>query len=83
MWKSQRFSSPVTRTDLTSKGFLSWDTLLALRNSGNIWEGGSHWSHRKVDRCILELQMEAEDMYSRFRNAIENVWLGERVDTRN
>ncbi|CAL1134442.1 unnamed protein product [Cladocopium goreaui] len=27
----------------------------------------------KVDRCILELQMEAEDMYSRFRNAIENV----------
>ena len=29
----------------------------------------------QVDRCILELQMEAEDMYSRFRNAIENVWL--------
>eukprot|EP00439_Symbiodinium_sp_Y106_P022146 s16617_g2.t1 len=28
---------------------------------------------RGVDRCILELQMEAEDMYSRFRNAIENV----------
>lgn len=27
----------------------------------------------QVDRCILELQMEAEDMYSRFRNAIENV----------
>jgi elongation factor 2 len=27
----------------------------------------------KVDRCILELQMEPEDMYSRFRNAIENV----------
>eukprot|EP00931_Biecheleriopsis_adriatica_P097240 TRINITY_DN70_c0_g1_i10.p1 TRINITY_DN70_c0_g1~~TRINITY_DN70_c0_g1_i10.p1 ORF type:complete len:840 (-),score=240.92 TRINITY_DN70_c0_g1_i10:263-2782(-) len=27
----------------------------------------------KVDRCILELQMEAEDMYSRFRSAIENV----------
>jgi len=27
----------------------------------------------KVDRCILELQMEAEDMYSRFRQAIENV----------
>merc|ERR1712137_866215 len=27
----------------------------------------------KVDRCILELQMEAEDMYSRFRAAIENV----------
>jgi elongation factor 2 len=27
----------------------------------------------KVDRCILELQMEAEDMYSRFRFAIENV----------
>merc|ERR1711988_525215 len=27
----------------------------------------------KVDRCILELQMEPEDMYNRFRNAIENV----------
>merc|ERR1712224_634092 len=27
----------------------------------------------KVDRCILELQMDPEDMYSRFRNAIENV----------
>jgi len=27
----------------------------------------------KVDRCILELQMEPEDMYSRFRHAIENV----------
>ncbi|CAE8743338.1 unnamed protein product [Polarella glacialis] len=27
----------------------------------------------KVDRCILELQMEPEDMYSRFRNAMENV----------
>ena len=27
----------------------------------------------KVDRCILELQMEPEDMYSRFRNALENV----------
>eukprot|EP00420_Gonyaulax_spinifera_P034039 CAMPEP_0197880216 /NCGR_PEP_ID=MMETSP1439-20131203/8071_1 /TAXON_ID=66791 /ORGANISM="Gonyaulax spinifera, Strain CCMP409" /LENGTH=824 /DNA_ID=CAMNT_0043499767 /DNA_START=152 /DNA_END=2626 /DNA_ORIENTATION=+ len=27
----------------------------------------------KVDRCILELQMEAEDMYSRFRKAIEDV----------
>ena len=27
----------------------------------------------KVDRCILELQMEAEDMYVRFRSAIENV----------
>eukprot|EP00435_Cladocopium_sp_Y103_P066293 s143_g28.t1 len=27
----------------------------------------------KVDRCILEMQMEAEDMYLRFRNAIENV----------
>mmetsp|Transcript_19347 Transcript_19347/g.44987 ORF Transcript_19347/g.44987 Transcript_19347/m.44987 type:complete len:840 (-) Transcript_19347:48-2567(-) len=27
----------------------------------------------KVDRCILELEMEAEDMYLRFRNAIENV----------
>merc|ERR1711971_965600 len=27
----------------------------------------------KVDRCILELQMEPEDMYSRFRQAIENV----------
>merc|ERR1711957_1096349 len=25
----------------------------------------------KVDRCILELQMEPEDMYSRFRKAIE------------
>ena len=33
---------------------------------------------REVDRCILELQMEAEDMYSRFRNAIENVWLAKR-----
>jgi elongation factor 2 len=27
----------------------------------------------KVDRCILELQMEPEDMYQRFRNSIENV----------
>jgi len=27
----------------------------------------------KVDRCILELQMEPEDMYSRFRRAIEDV----------
>merc|ERR1719329_1411314 len=27
----------------------------------------------KVDRCVLELQMEPEDMYSRFRNALENV----------
>lgn len=27
----------------------------------------------KVDRCILELQMDPEDMYSRFRKAIENV----------
>merc|ERR1719163_187497 len=27
----------------------------------------------KVDRCILELQMETEDMYNRFRNSIENV----------
>merc|ERR1711865_523331 len=27
----------------------------------------------KVDRCILELQMDPEDMYSRFRNSIENV----------
>jgi elongation factor 2 len=27
----------------------------------------------KVDRCILELQMDPEDMYSRFRSAIENV----------
>merc|ERR1712224_78211 len=27
----------------------------------------------KVDRCILELQMEPEDMYQRFRKAIENV----------
>jgi len=27
----------------------------------------------KVDRCILELQMEPEDMYNRFRQAIENV----------
>jgi len=27
----------------------------------------------KVDRCILELQMDPEDMYSKFRNAIENV----------
>merc|ERR1711972_1095190 len=26
----------------------------------------------KVDRCILELQMEPEDMYSRFRKAIED-----------
>merc|ERR550514_1602494 len=27
----------------------------------------------KCDRCILELQMEPEDMYNRFRTAIENV----------
>jgi len=27
----------------------------------------------KVDRCILELMMEPEDMYQRFRKAIENV----------
>jgi len=27
----------------------------------------------KVDRCILELQMEPEDMYGRFRKAIEDV----------
>ncbi|KAL9139527.1 Eukaryotic elongation factor 2, partial [Amphidinium carterae] len=27
----------------------------------------------KVDRCILELQMEPEDMYNRFRQAVENV----------
>merc|ERR1719158_207784 len=27
----------------------------------------------KVDRCILELQMEAEDMFGRFRKAIEDV----------
>jgi len=27
----------------------------------------------KVDRCILELQMEPEDMYCRFRKAIEDV----------
>merc|ERR1712159_829960 len=27
----------------------------------------------KVDRCILELQMEPEDMYSKFRKAIEDV----------
>ena len=27
----------------------------------------------KVDRCILEMQMDAEDMYLRFRTAIENV----------
>merc|ERR1712194_644565 len=27
----------------------------------------------KVDRCSLELQMEPEDMYSRFRKAIEDV----------
>merc|ERR1711904_143521 len=27
----------------------------------------------KVDRCILEMQMEPEEMYSKFRNAIENV----------
>merc|ERR1719456_1565774 len=27
----------------------------------------------KVDRCILELQMDPEDMYSRFRKAIEDV----------
>ena len=27
----------------------------------------------KVDRCILEMQMEPEDMYLRFRNAVENV----------
>merc|ERR1719209_2213921 len=27
----------------------------------------------KVDRCILELQMEPEDMYLRFRNSVENV----------
>merc|ERR1719316_898172 len=27
----------------------------------------------KVDRCILELQMDPEDMYMRFRKAVENV----------
>merc|ERR1711865_451667 len=27
----------------------------------------------KVDRCILELQMEPEDMYSRFRKSMEDV----------
>merc|ERR1712187_38584 len=27
----------------------------------------------KVDRCILELQMEPEDIYGRFRKAIEDV----------
>merc|ERR1712178_592560 len=27
----------------------------------------------KVDRCVLELQMEPEDMYTRFRKAIEDV----------
>ena len=27
----------------------------------------------KVDRCILELQMEVEDMYGRFRSSIDNV----------
>merc|ERR1719428_425055 len=27
----------------------------------------------KVDRCILELQMEPEDMYQRFRKAVEDV----------
>jgi len=27
----------------------------------------------KVDRCILELQMEPEDMYTRFRKSIEDV----------
>merc|ERR1719197_2306433 len=27
----------------------------------------------KVDRCILELQMDPEDMYSRFRKAVEDV----------
>jgi elongation factor 2 len=27
----------------------------------------------KVDRCILELQMDPEDMYIRFRNSVENV----------
>jgi len=27
----------------------------------------------KVDRCILELQMEPEDMYGRFRKAVEDV----------
>merc|ERR1712139_317460 len=27
----------------------------------------------KVDRCILELQMEPEDMYNRFRTSMENV----------
>merc|ERR1712241_116120 len=27
----------------------------------------------KVDRCILELQMEPEDMYMRFRKAVEDV----------
>ena len=26
----------------------------------------------QMDRCILELQMELEDMYNRFRSAIEN-----------
>jgi len=27
----------------------------------------------KVDRCILELKMDPEDMYHRFRNSVENV----------
>merc|ERR1712186_234113 len=27
----------------------------------------------KVDRCILELQMEPEDMFGRFRKAVEDV----------
>jgi len=27
----------------------------------------------KVDRCVLELQMDPEDMYLRFRNSVENV----------
>jgi len=27
----------------------------------------------KVDRCVLELQMDPEDMFLRFRNAVENV----------
>lgn len=38
-----------------------------------VCSSGSWQLRNQVDRCILELQMEAEDMYSRFRNAIENV----------
>lgn len=73
----------LKRFDFQMFVVMLWGKLLNLTISGNIWEGGSHLSQRKVDRCILELQMEAEDMYSRFRNAIENVWLGEWTHATN